>query len=103
MTQLFPTTRRLEQAAEQCLPMLDTVLRSPRIKGQARVVLKKVCDRLHSACEDFELSEFVDDEGGPYVKIFDALSYCTCAAGQFDPQRNLIWKAQLLLESVARI
>lgn len=101
--QLFQTSRKLEEAAEFCLPMLETVLRHPTMKGQARSLLHKCRERLHAACELFEQSEIVDDEGGPYVIVFDALSFVSLAAGSFEPQRNHVRHACDLLRRVARV
>lgn len=102
MTQLFLTLADAEACAAFVLPWIDEAIEMSGNRRLWRRKLELIRDRLALCVDSYGTSDWIDDEGGPYLKMFDALSFITQAARSFEFDAQAVNAARDLLVGVAR-
>lgn len=102
MNQLYLTLREAEECAEECVPLIDDIMAVDVRARKWRPKLNRIRDRLLRTVEAYGNTDWIEDDGGPYLKLFDALSYINQAARAFNYDVDAVARARDLLVSVAR-
>lgn len=96
------TLRDAEICASEALQMIDDIMAVDVRTRKWRPKLERIRDRLQRTVEAYGATDWIEDDGGPYLKLFDALSYINQAARTFDYDMNAVNAARDLLVSLAR-
>lgn len=102
MTQLFLTLREAEACAAECVELIDDIMAVDVRNRKWRAKLEHIRERLRVTVEEYGRTDWIEDDGGPYLKLFDALSFINQASRTFDYDRHAVQTARDLLASIAR-